>query len=420
MSLPLRFRSVCFFCLLSSAGLSALLSGCNSRSDKPGGQTATTPPGATKSEPSLTDSPGTWYRQYRGVLPGSTDSITVHLQRLSDAPGETTLGRLVGFYTASDGHPYELAGDTPADTDSLNLRDISAEVTDKNYVSLLWRLREQGATLVGTRNGRPVQLRLVQPPHGIQLVARSFASKVLARPDHPQDTIMGHVSLHALVPVSGVARKALTANILRGLRGDTLDTQLAPTLDALWKEQLSSFTSDYQQEAGLMLTELENDTSSYRPFATLRYEDQTSTYVLWNEGDLLSIGYFGYYYGGGAHGNYGTTVCSYDTRTGRSLRSADIFRPGTEAQLEKLLGRYARLTLGLKPTQPLSDALFENTLPATSNVYLTSGGAVFVYAPYEVASYAQGEIRVFVPLSALQPLLKPGLPLGGRAEVVRK
>lgn len=406
--------------LLSGLLLGTALTACNSRSDKPVAQMPTATPAAKPAAPTLTDSPNTWYRQYRGLLPGSPDSVTVHLQLLPSTLEEAANAGLVGFYTTTDGRPHELDGSIPAGTDSLTLYDISSAATGDGNVSPVWRLRQQGATLVGTREGRAVWLQLVQPPQGIQLVSRSFAAQVPARPDHPQDTIKGRVALHALVPVSGVAREALAANILRGLRGDTLDTQSVPALDALWKEQLSSFTSDYQQEAGLMLTELENDTSSYRPFATLRYEDQANTYVLWNEGDLLSIGYFGYYYSGGAHGNYGTTVASYDTRTGRHLRSTDIFRPGTEAQLEKLLGRYARLALGLKPGQPLSNVLFENTLPTTSNVYLTGGGAVFVYAPYEVASFAQGEIRVFVPLSALQPLLQSGLPLGGRREVVRK
>ncbi|UOQ78078.1 DUF3298 and DUF4163 domain-containing protein [Hymenobacter sp. 5516J-16] len=254
----------------------------------------------------------------------------------------------------------------------------------------------------------------------MQLVSRSITANVPARPNHPEDTITGRVGLHALLPVAGGSRAALTATMLRALRGDSLTTRPAPTLHALWKEQLISFTQGYQQEAGPMLTELEADTSSYRPLAALRYEQQTSTHVLWNEGTLLSIGYARYDYSGGAHGNYATTVCSYDTRTGRPLRYPDIFRSGTEAQLEQLLGRYARLVLGLRPGQPLSEVLFENTLPVTRNVYLTSGGAVFVYSPYEVASFAQGEIRVFVPVSALRPLLQPDLPLAGKAELVRK
>jgi len=50
-------------------------------------------------------------------------------------------------------------------------------------------------------------------------------------------------------------------------------------------------------------------------------------------------------------------------------------------------------------------------MPVTHNVFLTNGGAVFTYQPYEIASYAQGELAVFVPLSELRPLLRGGLPL---------
>jgi hypothetical protein len=39
------------------------------------------------------------------------------------------------------------------------------------------------------------------------------------------------------------------------------------------------------------------------------------------------------------------------------------------------------------------------------------GGVLFVYTPYEIAAYALGEIKVFVPLAAVRPLLREGLPL---------
>ncbi|GGG56086.1 DUF3298 and DUF4163 domain-containing protein [Hymenobacter glacieicola] len=406
--------------LSAAATLALLLSGCNSSPDTSAAQSATAKAPVAASGAQLTDSPGTWYWQYRSVLPGSPDSITLHLQCLPEGLGEASPGRLVGFYTAADGHPYEVMGNLSAGTDSLILRDVRTDAVAQQQNGPRWLLALHGSNLLGTRAGKAMVLRRVHVPAGIELVSRSFTATVPARPNHPQDTIAGRVGLHALLPAGEGSKATLQANLLRTLRGDSLATRPAPTLDAFWKEQLSSFTKDYQQEAGPMLTELDEDTSSYRPLATLRYEQQTSTYVLWNEGSLLSIGYFNYDYSGGAHGNYGTTVCSYDTRTGRVLRYPDIFRAGSEAQLEQLLGRYARPVLGLQPEQPLSDALFENTLPVTRNVYLTSGGAVFVYSPYEVASFAQGEIRVFVPVSGLRPLLKPDLPLAGGAEVVQK
>nr|GFC19379.1 hypothetical protein [Tanacetum cinerariifolium] len=143
----------------------------------------------------------------------------------------------------------------------------------------------------------------------------------------------------------------------------------------------------------------------------MNYEDQTATYVLYQQGNLLSLGFFRYNFSGGAHGNYGLTPASYDLRTGRRLRYDDIFRPTAAQQLPTLLGQAVRPQLNLKPGESLDKELFVNKMPVTHNMYLTASGAVFVYQPYEIASYAQGEIVVFVPLASLRPLLRDGLPL---------
>lgn len=135
---------------------------------------------------------------------------------------------------------------------------------------------------------------------------------------------------------------------------------------------------------------------------------------------MLSVGYFSYNFSGGAHGSYGTTAASYDLRTGRRLRYADIFVPAAEGQLSALLGRAVRPLLGLAPADPLDKLLFVKEMPVTPNVFLTAGGAVFVYQPYEIAAYAQGEVRVFVPLAELQPLLRGGLPLPAAGRMVTR
>ena len=76
-----------------------------------------------------------------------------------------------------------------------------------------------------------------------------------------------------------------------------------------------------------------------------------------------------------------------------------------------------RRTLGLKPDEPLDEMLLVEQMTLTRNVYLTPGGVVFIYLPYEIASYAQGEIRLFIPYSELRGLLREGLPLANTAGV---
>ncbi|UOR05769.1 DUF3298 and DUF4163 domain-containing protein [Hymenobacter aerilatus] len=389
------------------------LMGCQSDTSSQHTAAGTT---AATSKPAASAAPAVWYRQYHTLLPGATDSVTVHLQNLGSGGDAPSIGRVIGFYAGPDGQPFELASSPTGTLDSLVLRDASHAHLNANGYGPVWRLRREGTAWVGTRAGRAVRLQPLSASEGIAFDAQVFRDSVRARPQHPADSVWGRISLHALLPTSN--QQPLASNLLHLLRGDTVFAGSAPALPTIWENMRRVFFNDYQEDMKAVFQQMEADTSraSRRPMAMLNYTDERDTYVLWNAGNLLSLGIFNYSYTGGAHGNYGTHVLSFDTRTGRPLPYAAIFRPEAAPRLEALLARYARPSLGLKPNEPLRNALFDETLPVTRNVYLTSGGAVFVYQPYEVAAYAYGEVRVFVPLRELRPLLQPGLPLEeGRA-----
>jgi len=402
------------------AGLSALtvLAACQSHPDKKAAMAtepaAVSKPAAAPAQPS--DSAGAWYRTYRAAL-GPNDSITLHLQSWPQILGDHTRGHLFGTYSHAAGEPLVVEGNTVADPDSVVLLDQSITLLNEGGESPVWRLKRQGQELVGTWNSQPVRLREAVPAGGLTFVSRYLLDSLAAFPKSPQPGApYARWSLLALEPGSGPAapRRLVAATILRALHGDSLDTRPVPTLAALFQEQGQLFTKDYRRTANDALQQLPaSERKSFPPF--LNYEEQRITEILWNQGGLLSIGSQFYAYTGGAHGNYGTQVLSLDTRTGRTLRYADIFRPDAKAPLQNLLGRYVRRTLGQEPTTPMDEFLFVKQMPVTHNVYLTSGGAVFVYAPYEIASYAQGEVQVFVPFRDLQPLLRTGLPVGSPA-----
>ena len=48
---------------------------------------------------------------------------------------------------------------------------------------------------------------------------------------------------------------------------------------------------------------------------------------------------------------------------------------------------------------------------------VTAGGPLFIHQPYKIASYAQGGVRVFLPLAEVWPLLRENLPLPGASGV---
>ncbi|OON69721.1 DUF3298 and DUF4163 domain-containing protein [Hymenobacter sp. CRA2] len=386
-------------------GAAALLTACNSQPDKQATTQARRPAPAATAEAASANPPGAWYRQYRGLLPGTTDSLTLHLTSIPAEGSTDDLPRLYEAYIAPDGEPQDVAVELTTEA------DLKPVPEDEDSGPVL-RVREDGNELVGFLGMKPVRLRRVKPVGSLHFVAHFFTDSVAAFPGKSSSPY-AHQTLHVLLPIDGPA--PLTAGILRTLRGDTTDAKPAPVLKQYWQEQQRSYARDYRADAADFASTA--DDSTEMPSYALRYDSQELTYVLWNQAPLLSLGFMDYSYTGGAHGNYGTRVISFDTRSGRALRYADIFRAGSEARLEPILDRAVRRIMHLAPTDKLDETLLVDRIHVTHNVYLTSGGAMFVYQPYELASYAQGEIRVYLPFAELQPLLQPGLPVGAAADV---
>jgi hypothetical protein len=399
------------YALLGLLGLAA----CNS-------QPASTPAsGSAPQVAALASSPGTYYGVYRTLLPGQSDSSTLHLvsapRSFDGATGH------FGSYYNTDGQPYTLQGQPSASPDSVVLFDTSPEKAGRSENSTsYWRLRRQTGrgNLAGTVAGQPVWLRLVPPAGGaLTFVVRYFADSAAAFPKEAKSP-KSRISLQALVPAGKPAAvgDTLTANMLRDLRGDTVAGLPPLPLADFYKQQRQQFFKDYREDA-VGSRPASADTAGIGTYGIgMNYEDQTATYVLYQQDNLLSLGFFHYNYSGGAHGNYGTTGASYDLRTGRCLRYDDIFQPTAKARLSALLGQAVRPLLGLAPSDPLDKQLFVKQMPVTHNVFLTAGGAVFTYQPYEIAAYAQGEVRVFVPMAKLRPLLREGLPLPATGTLV--
>ncbi|MBD2770537.1 DUF3298 domain-containing protein [Hymenobacter sp. BT664] len=411
-----------------------ILSGCYSDT-QPAATTKAVPPGASgvvradlprlpyriyqnilRREPELGETVWTGaYRIYQGTLPGSPDTITLHLFQ-ERASGFATTGLYASCHRA-DGHPYELVGRASADS-LLLWGDVGQEdARARAEAGPRWRLLCQGRTLVGTHNGQPIRLREAFPLNSLAFAAPGFSDSIIAFPGITKSPV-ARISLQALLPKQRTVQPwpfespspdlTLSINIMRDLRArnGALPNHPAPELSQIWDEQRTSYQKTYfekvQAKPGNMLLAA----LSPEDFPYYEFQQHQITYVLWNQAPLLSLGFYTYRYEGGAHGGYGTDVATYDTRTGQRLRFADIFRPGTEAQLSQLLEKAVRRALHITG-QSLEERLNVETLPVTHNVYLTSGGAVFVYAPYEIASYGDGEISLFISQADLQPLLIP-------------
>jgi hypothetical protein len=138
----------------------------------------------------------------------------------------------------------------------------------------------------------------------------------------------------------------------------------------------------------------------------LQWYTSTTVSVRYDEADLLVLDDDVSSFAGGAHGSFYKTVDVIDLASGKELALKDI-TTADSVTLERLLEPALRKGFGLTPKQKLTEVLFEDYLAANNNFYVTQKGLGFVYNPYEVASWAQGVIEVYIPFSALKGKLTP-------------
>lgn len=135
------------------------------------------------------------------------------------------------------------------------------------------------------------------------------------------------------------------------------------------------------------------------------YDSETNMYAELNDGRWFTVSISSFSFTGGAHGNYGTSYLTIDVQNKKKLELEDVFKPGYEAVLVPLLEKKVREHFEMEPGTPLEDFLFENKIPVTSNFGLLKDGILFDYPPYEIASYAAGEIDLLVRYEEVREVL---------------
>jgi len=112
---------------------------------------------------------------------------------------------------------------------------------------------------------------------------------------------------------------------------------------------------------------------------------------------------------GAAHGLTATNYITFNLENGRIMGLNEIFTTEGMTKLPALIkARAAELAPAIGPTNIES-------LPAQGNFYITADESiVFIYQPYEVASYAQGAIAIpFYPYQLSELMTPDGLAFFG-------
>jgi hypothetical protein len=136
------------------------------------------------------------------------------------------------------------------------------------------------------------------------------------------------------------------------------------------------------------------------------YEEITKVNVRYNSKGWVVLGFFSYAYMGGAHGIYGTSYRCLDMQNKKTWAFDEVLQPDT-AKIVSLLEQEARRMFGIPEEEPLMDRLVVDKIPFTDNIYFTPAGITFCYGTYELGSFADGEVLLFLPYAQLSGLLQP-------------
>ncbi|MBO9199443.1 MULTISPECIES: RsiV family protein [Niastella] len=140
----------------------------------------------------------------------------------------------------------------------------------------------------------------------------------------------------------------------------------------------------------------------------INYDQSQTVQIEYLSDKLLTISDFGYFDGGGAHGMYATIYTCIDLVHNRKLTINDVLDSAAcHNQLQTLLEKKFRTVYKVKKEEKLSEYLLEDTISLTKNISLTSKGIRFNYNPYQIGSYAMGEIQLYLPFKELDACLKP-------------
>jgi len=176
--------------------------------------------------------------------------------------------------------------------------------------------------------------------------------------------------------------------------------------DLMLKNQDKFFEGYIKENKDLKKSEIEKSGNSYM----YSFTDEDNLVISYFDDKLFIISRMYYLYAGGVHGDYGTGFTVYDLVNKKKLELSDILTAEGIKNIPTVFEKNFRKQYAVDDKMSLQDyGLFVDTIPVNDNFTLTPGGMAFNYVPYEISSYAQGEIMIYVPIEDIEKYLVPGI-----------
>jgi hypothetical protein len=133
---------------------------------------------------------------------------------------------------------------------------------------------------------------------------------------------------------------------------------------------------------------------------------------------LLTIMYGGNVFYGGAHEDHFAVGVTYRKTDGKSFGTYDILNEDAWDQIQDKVAASLRKFFDVKTNREMADELMGDGIICTNKdfylpmpenpPFVDNGDLVFIYATYEIASFAAGMPEVRIPLKDIQQHLKAG------------
>lgn len=336
---------------------------------------------------------GDFYKRYSGNIAGKP--VVAQLQRWN--------GVLYGTYQyASSGRAITLHVRPNADENAdIVLMEQLGDLPQNEQAS--WHIQIENQRIQGqwqTADGKqqfPILLKENYPEGSIHLKAFYQEDSALLIAEKPKGA-RATSTYEYLMPDEAESSPFLIKAII-----DCLAPQfsLAANIQEALGKKDAAFFADYRKLNVDLYREMHSEEASF----SFNYTNETRLSVLYNDNNWLVAECFFATYTGGAHGNYGASYVNMDLAA-QKLWPLNEIVADTNSLLAPL-NDAALLYFQLKPGEEVGSRMLVEQVPVTTNFFLSGRGITFVYNPYEIASYADGQVALFIPYSSILHHLTP-------------
>lgn len=371
--------------------LAALIAGCNSNEKKESADSTLITSTATHTEAVIEHLPKNFYKRLQGII--GDRNVVVNLSR--------TGNNFTGTYDYN-GTRINLITDTIINQDNFVLAEngLADRYSDDVIAGPKLQLKWTGTAFEGLRIDGKEKLSLhleeKYPDGTYTFNIESYADSIKAFPKK-KDSPEAHIDYEYLIPSTATAGEKWLDKQFKTLLE-------VPKTAASWSAGIKAESKAYLQGYNAEITNLEANADE--PDATLNYYKNQALYMQYNGSNYVIIKHFFDGYSGGAHNNYNTAMYCYDVKNQKRLALSDVVNIDSNT-LQKLVEKNFRVQYKVKPNEALTTQLFEDYLKANTNFFFDNTGIAFLYNPYEVASFAQGQIVVSVSYKDLKKYLNP-------------